>query len=191
MNPQKIKGNYIISFDLGEVVTDNSFVFTNSDRNTHLNYGSGLTGLWYLKDIEDRYSYRSVHFITQNAVNVKRARIRTAGAEGLRPALSSVYAAIIQFRLFRDLGLSDPLPDNCQIINFTKYNEWEKVDLSWTTPNAVDENTQEYYLGFRAVDLGLDDFNLQTAYVGETFNPFIDLEIDTAGMLIDYSGEVV
>ena len=191
MNPQKIKGNYIISFDLGEVVTDNSFVFTNSDRNTHVSYGSGLTGLWYLKDIEDRYSYRSVHFISQNAVNVKRARIRTAGAEGLRPALSSVYAAIIQFRFFRDIGLSDPLPDNDQIINFTKYNEWEKVDLSWTTPNAVDENANEYHIGFRAVDLGLDDFNLQASYVGETFNPFIDLEIDTAGMLIDYSGEVV
>lgn len=191
MYPIKIKGNYIISFDLGQVVTGNSFTFTNSDRNTHLPYGTGITGLWYLKDIEDRYNYRTVHFNSQNAINVKRARLRTAGAEGLRPAVSSIYAAIVQFRLFRDLALSDPLPDNDQIINFTKYNEWENVDLSWTTPNAVDENTKAYHLGFRAVDLGFDDFNLQASYVGESFNPFIDLEIDTAGMIIDYSGEVV
>lgn len=188
MYPQKIKGVYTISKDVSDVTA--GFTFTGADRNTVL-HAVGITGLWNLKDIEDRYNYRTVHPSANNAVNVLKARLRCVGAECLRAAMDYETAARVDFGFYDDSSLSNDTGDIPQIIFFHNFNVWEDVKIKWTFPKAVESGLRYVYIGVNEIYMWIDDYNVQTAYVGETFKVYLDLVIDTAGMLIDYSQEVV
>lgn len=183
-----IRGNYIIEGDLTSLL--NGYQFTGTDRNVNIIHSTGYGLLWELKAIEDRYNYRTAHFVANNKLKIKRARLSTPGAVGLRAAVDR-SAAIVSLNSCDGLGVWQSLGDPPIVLKFSRFNEWEDFDIGFLSEKAISAGFKQYYLEVSDLRLWIDDYNIQTAYIGETFGLSLEIEIDTAGMLIDYSGEVV
>lgn len=190
VNAKPIRGNYVIEGDLSSLL--NGYQFTGTDRDVDITNGSGLGLFWNLKAIEDRFSYRTAHFVANNKVKIKRARLNTPGAVGLRSGVSSTIAARVIIDSSGGPGNDwNPIGDPSIVLRFSKFNEWENFDLTFLSENAEDEGLDQFYFMINELRLWIDDYNIQTAYVGETFGLILEMEIDTAGMVIDYDGEIV
>lgn len=179
-----IKGKYILRAGLSSIV--NGYAFTAADRNAELSATDDFMLTLSCDDI-DRPINTAVSLISENRLNVLAARILTSGAPGLQPAANSSKAATILL-----VGRSDNDITSESLGGFTfgldYYNEWQDVGVTFL-PKKVNDN---YYL---SVDknyskLTLDDYNLQSAYEGETFSAYLELLVDTAGVL-DNGGNVV
>ena len=179
-----IKGKYILRAGLSSIV--NGYAFTNAARNAELSATDDFMLTLSCDDI-DRPINTAVSLISENRLNVLAARILTSGAPGLQPAANSSKAATILL-----VGRADNDITSESLGGFTfgldYYNEWQDVGVTFL-PKKVNDN---YYL---SVDnnyskLTLDDYNLQSAYEGETFSAYLELLVDTAGVL-DNGGNVV
>lgn len=184
MNPKKIKGQYTLRADITPIV--NGYTFTGADRNAE----SGAISDFMLNLACDEISrpiLNSVSLISDNKLFVKRARILTSGAEGLRRALNSSIAASVLI-----IGRSDDNTTSTALGGFTMgfdfFNKWQDVDFEFL-PQKVNDN---YYLSVdkQYSKIFFDDYNIQSAYVGETFKLTLEMIIDTAGVL-DVGGVIV
>lgn len=180
----KIKGKYTLRAGLSPIV--NGYTFTNNDRSAELGAASDFMLTLSCDDI-DRPINKVVSLISNNRLNVLRARLLTSGAPGLQPALNSSIAGSI---LLIGRATNDVAADSVGGFSFglDHFGEWQDVGVIFQ-PAKVNDN---YYL---SVDhtyskIFFDDYNLQEDYVGQTFNLFLELEIDTAGVL-DNGGVVV
>lgn len=190
VNAKPIRGNYVIEGDLTSLL--NGYQFTGTDRDADIVNGGGLGLLWNLKAIEDRYLYRTVHFVANNKVKIKRARLTTPGAVGLRSGASATQAAMVIIDSSNGPGGGwNPIGDPSVVLRFSKFNEWENFDLTFLSEEAEGEGLDQFYFMINELRLWIDDYNIQSAYVGETFGLILEMEIDTAGMVIDYDGEIV
>ncbi len=179
-----IKGKYILRASLSDLV--DGYTFTNDDRAAVLQPAADFLLNLSCDDI-DRPINTTVSLISENRLNVLAARIITSGAPGLQRAIDASKAATILL-----VGRSEYDITSESLGGFTfgidDFNEWQDVGVSFL-PKKVNDN---YYL---SVDhaysrITVDDYNLQSAYEGETFNAFLELMIDTAGVL-DNGGNVV
>lgn len=190
VNAKPIRGNYVIEGDLTSLL--NGYQFTGTDRDADIVNGSGLGLFWSLKAIEDRYLYRTAHFVANNKVKIKRARLNTPGAVGLRSGVSAgIAASVIIDSSGGPLNDWNPIGDPSIVLRFSKFNEWENFDLTFLSEEAEGEGLDQIYFMINELRLWIDDYNIQSAYVGETFGLILEMEIDTAGMVIDYDGEIV
>lgn len=180
----KIKGKYTLRAGLSPIV--NGYTFTNNDRSAELSAASDFMLTLSCDDI-DRPINKVVSLISNNRLNVLRARLLTSGAPGLQPALNSSLAASI---LIIGRATNDVAGDSVGGFSFglDHFGEWQDVDVIFV-PSKVNDN---YYLSIDHTysKIFFDDYNLQTEYEGQTFNLFLELEIDTAGVL-DNGGAVV
>lgn len=181
-----IRGNYIIEGDLTSLI--NGYQFTGTDRDANIIHSTGYFLLWELKAIEDRYNYRTAHFVANNKIKIKRARLSTPGAVGLRAAVNRP-SSIVSLSSCDDVPQS--LGDPPIVLKFSRFNEWEDFDLTFMSDKAISAGMNGFYLEVSDLRLWIDDYNIQTAYVGETFGLILEMEIDTAGMVIDYDGGIV
>lgn len=179
-----IKGKYTLRAGLSPIV--NGYAFTNADRNAELSATDDFMLTLSCDDI-DRPINTAVSLISENKLYVVAARILTSGAPGLQPAANSSKAATI---LLVGRAANDITSESLGGFTFglDHYNEWQDVGVTFL-PKKVNDN---YYL---SVDknyskLTLDDYNLQSAYEGETFSAYLELLVDTSGVL-DNGGEVV
>jgi hypothetical protein len=113
-------------------------------------------------------------------INIKRARIISGGADELQPAVGKVAAALkIKQGTVSD-GTFVPDVDSAEIpLVFSKWNEWEEKNFSIT---AKKDNTEFAISDDSAITV--DDYNVQTAYVGEEFSVTIEADVeltDTVG----------
>lgn len=184
MNPKKIKGQYTLRADITPIV--NGYTFTGADRNAE----SAATDDFMLSlscDEIDRPILNSVSLITNNKLFIKKARILTSGAEGLRRALNSSIAAsvLIVGRSANDVT-STALGGFTMGLDF--FNQWQDEDFEYL-PQKVNEN---YYLSIdkQYSKLYFDDYNIQDEYLGQTFKATLEMIIDTAGVL-DVGGVIV
>lgn len=190
VNAKPIRGNYVIEGDLTSLL--NGYQFTGTDRDVDIVNGSGLGLFWNLKAIEDRYLYRTAHFVANNKVKIKRARLNTPGAVGLRSGVSAgIAASVIIDSSGGPLNDWNPIGDPSIVLRFSKFNEWENFDLTFLSEEAEEEGLDQIYFMINELRLWIDDYNIQSAYIGETFGLILEMEIDTAGMVIDYDGEIV
>lgn len=180
----KIKGKYTLRAGLSPIV--NGYTFTNNDRSAELAAADNFMLTLSCDDI-DRPINKVVSLISNNRLNVLRARLLTSGAPGLQPALNSSVAASV---LIIGRATNDVAGDSVGGFSFglDHFGEWQDVGISFV-PFKVNDN---YYL---SVDhtyskIFFDDYNIQNEYVGQTFNLFLELEIDTAGVL-DNNGDIV
>ena len=88
----EIKGKYTLRAGLSPIV--NGYTFTNNDRSAELSAASDFMLTLSCDDI-DRPINKVVSLISNNRLNVLRARLLTSGAPGLQPALNSSLAASI------------------------------------------------------------------------------------------------
>lgn len=184
MDPKKIKGTYILRAGLDDIV--NGYTFTNNDRQVSLTANDAFMLNFTCEDIH-RPVNTDVSFISNNKLFIKRARVLTVGAPGLQGAANSAVAA--GFNVIAK-ATNSTSADNVGAFTFSLdfYNEWQELNIEFL-PTRVNDN---YYFSLDGVytSLTLDDYNLQSAYEGETFKAVLELEIDTAG-LFDHNGEVV
>lgn len=130
-----------------------------------------------------------VDFIKNNKIFIKRGRVITGGAEGLRTGINNLFAAEIGIM---DVGGGIAATNKQSVVlKFPKFNEWTEFNIPFEPYlRKNDENDiVELHIAYPVTDIHYDDYNIQTAYEGEGISLFIELEIDTAGVMIN--GEVV
>ena len=94
-------------------------------------------------------------------------------------------------------GSYDAIPADKMYLYFTRFNEWEEKDVNYFTDKILNRGFQDYsfYIDGGVMNnptfIAYDDYNVQSAYVGQGFGLYLDLEIDTAGIVRRSDGEVV
>ena len=129
------------------------------------------------------------NLIKQNKTVIKRGRVITGGAEFLRQAVNSAIAAEVGVMDFG--GGPTTLDSQSFVLNFPRFNEWTNFNVVFEPyKRRNDQNDDvELKIAYPVTDIHYDDYNIQKAYENENFSLFIELEIDTAGILIN--GEVI
>lgn len=177
----KILGKYILRASLEDFTT--GYTFSGANRQTVLNLGSSAMLSFDCSDIKRNNDTSALSFNSNAILKIRRARIVTTGAAGLRSALG--YKAAQIFLTARDSNdiASDAIGNCC--VSLDNYNEWENVNIDFM---PFTHSNQNYFMsasnsiGLENAFLSVDDFNIQADYVGETFKPYLELEVDTAGM---------
>lgn len=179
----KILGKYIIRASLASFST--GFTFQNADRDTRLTIAADEILNFACADLS-RPVNNAVSFVKNNILKVRGVRIITTGAEGLRGGLND-FASNLLFTAYSTNDTSAPL--NSFQVCVDRFNEWQPVNIDFLVDQ--DAPNENFYIGlnFNYSFMSLEDFNVQEDYIGEGFVPFVELEIDTAG-IFDYSGEL-
>jgi hypothetical protein len=186
MDKKQIQGNYNIIAEF-----TGAFMPPPTIANNNRSKGVGATVSIALdfKCVTEKSASQSVEFIKQNKIFIKRGRVITGGAEGLRTGITNMFAAEITIE---DVGGGMSM-QNKQYVNlkFPHFNEWTEFNIAFEPYlRTNDENDiVDLHIAYPVTDIHYDDFNIQSAYEGEGITLFIELEIDTAGIIIN--GEVV
>lgn len=179
MKNSKIQGKYLVEIDLTKF--SENFTFQGNNRNTILNPVGG-TYQPIIKMMNNSAINGSVSFIKNNVLKIKRAKIVTFGADGLRGGfdindVSNDVASIgliaaETYDLVNGYGEID--------LRFNRYNEWEDFNAEFMpNKNAPDK----YLFNVSGISsMSVDDYNIQTAYIGQGFKSKLVLDIDTAGL---------
>lgn len=138
------------------------------------------------------------YFNYENNFTIKRARLICSGVENARPALNSL-AARLNFAVVAGLGgkkLDNSDGDTLTnfALYFNKWEEWTEFNIN-VSPYKTKVDWSEYLSSQKAKPCSLmllehaqffsiDDFNFQSIYAGEKIYPYIEFEIDTAGLVL-------
>lgn len=162
---------------------------TIANDNRSKSVGAAVSVALDFKCVSEKSATQSVEFIKQNKILIKRGRVITGGAEGLRTGITNMFAAEITIE---DVGGGMSV-QNDQYVNlkFPHFNEWTEFNIAFEPYlRTNDENdVVDLHIAYPVTDIHYDDFNIQSAYEGQGISLFIELEIDTAGIKIN--GEVV
>lgn len=194
-----IQGHYYIQaplFNGGDPDQRDLYTYTNANRNGSVSFAQDCNLSFIQLDNAKPLNYGDVRaFITQGRLLIKRARIFTPGSPGICPAQGSRAARLIMLS-YRNIDGVDVSGDGFEI-KFDYYNEWQNLNYIFENYKFQQDNpTADYYLlkipGQSPAYMTVDDYNLQSAYEGETLRAFLELEIDCgAGMLNPNGPEVV
>lgn len=179
MQNSKIQGNYLIELDLTNF--SQNFTFQGNNRNTIL-HPVGGTYQPSIKRMNNTKFLNSYVFVKDNVLKIKRGKIVTFGADGLRGGfdVNDVSGDIANIDLI--LAELNDLSSNYGYITlrFNRYNEWEDFNAEL----LPDQNApSKYVFNIDSLSyLSVDDYNIQTAYIGQGFKSKLVLDIDTAGL---------
>lgn len=186
MSKKQIQGNYNIIAEFTGAFSPDPTI-GNDNRNKSRNASISVPLNFRCISLSGA-SYR-VKLIKQNKTVIKRGRVITGGAEFLRTALNSPIAAEVGII---DVGGGPTTIDNQSIVlNFPHFNEWTDFNIVFEPYKRINDESDdvELHIAYPVTDIHYDDYNIQNSYVGQKFSLFIELEIDTAGIL--FNGEVV
>lgn len=189
----QIQGKYTI-----RAVLNASYEFTGNDRSASFGFASSsvINTICATKPV---YGIGAARFLFENQISIRRARILAAGAEGLKAPKDGEFAAsiIMQIRQFID-GSGPTLASG--YIRFSRWGEWEEKNLVYRpyegTPNTWEGTTyaDKKPVSFYAIQQNslfkCDDYDISSAFVGETFTPVLEMEIDTAGIIETSQGTI-
>jgi hypothetical protein len=179
----KILGKYIVRASLDDFA--DGFTFANGDRDQRLTVNDDAVLNFECTDIT-RPLNNAVSFVSNNVLKIRAVRILTTGAEGLRGGLDD-KAANILFKAFADNTTTTPVGTFQVLVD--RFNEWCPVNIDFMARSAPNQN---FFIGIDHTYsfLSLDDYNIDENYVGQGFVPYVELDIDTAG-IFDYDGKLV
>lgn len=183
MAKKQIYGNYIISSNL--TANFPVYRFTGNNRNGNMspndpnvNFNCNSVG-----------SNVSVNFVTQNKIYIKRARLITPGCEGLRPGLNADAASLVFSAIEKD-GVLDN--NHFFTLEFKRFNEWENFNFFYEPYFGKILKTEEcsFRLALPPSGFNIDDYNIQSAYIGQPLSLWLEIEIDTNGLKTSL-GEII
>lgn len=178
MQNSKIQGNYLIEIDLTNF--SKNFTFQGNNRNTLLH---PVHGAYIARSVVMNNSAitGNVYFIRDNVLKIKRAKIVTIGADGLRGGFDILGANNIAQIILNAVEINDLSATYGEFsLSFNRYNEWEDFNAEFM-PNK--NAPQKYALSVDGIsDISVDDYNIQSAYLGQGFKSKLILDIDTAGL---------
>lgn len=129
--------------------------------------------------------------IYNNKLFIKRARIISRGA----PGLCSKRMTAAELELYIKVFGGDRLTPS-KGLYFVHWNEWQDVNVVFDCyDEPIDKTKFNSFLSF-ALDHSksyfyVDDYNIQSAYIGQKFRPQLELEITTTGMYCTNSTHTV
>lgn len=118
---------------------------------------------------------------------IRRARIISSGAAGVRAPTGS-RAAQVHLKLEKQLG--GELDD--VFLKFQNWNEWTEINATlrpyknkptWLDAEIVNHKPAFFVVDYNYSYYNVDDYNVQAAYVGQSFTPILELDVEAAGML--------
>lgn len=183
MAKQQIYGNYIIKSNL----TANFPVYHFSGNNRNGNRSPNVPFVNFT--CNSIGSNADVNFITQNKIYIKRARLITPGCEKLRAGLNSRAAALVFSAIEKD-GILDN--NHYFTLQFSRFNEWEKFNFFYEPYYGKILKTEEcsFKLALDPSYFNIDDYNIQSAYIGQPLSLWLEIEIDTNGLKTSL-GEII
>lgn len=108
-------------------------------------------------------------------ITIVRARLISAGAPGLDVAGRAAGVVNLHFK-GNTSGTSATVT-----LTFTKWNEWETMGVTTGTGGCVGSSASMVVEA--GSSFGLDDYNIDSAYIGESTYPIIELEVDSSGII--------
>lgn len=168
------------------------YEFTNNDRAADIGSAFDCNLDFTQKDSFSADSYNDLRkFLSNNKLLIKRARITTPGAPELQPSPGK-YAARLLLLSYADDGNGGTVNGNGLLLKIDHFNEWQDFNLWFENYDIASvDGSYKFYMQSTTWALHVDDYNLQTAYEGESLYAFLELEIDTAGLLIPGSNRLV
>lgn len=189
MNPKEILGTYIVEADLGSLISGFSG-FTGTNRNVLLTNNSFTLDL-HIKNSRYSVTYSAVDFLINNVLNIKRFRVRTPLAPDLRVGLYNETK--LSFQPFLIDGSA--FGGKAFTLNVPYYNQWIECDYHYKPFEGATLSPGDIRYRLDTVQtatlFSVDDFNIQSDYLGETFQALLDLDIDTSGLYYKYTGGVI
>lgn len=184
-----IQGQYTLRAAIytgGDPANRDIYTYTNAARNADITFSQNCDLDFQQIDPENPSNLGySRCFISNATSRVLRARIVTPGSPGVQPALGSLAANILLTAYALDAD-NNRHEGSSWMLRLDNYNEWQTLNLKFKT-FALKSISDHFYftiLGQGPSYLTVDDYNLQSAYEGETLRAFLELEIDnSAGML--------
>lgn len=192
--------NYILQAN-----TQCSYTLTGSNRNATFNIGNQDKVISAFVLANDVIISPVKGFLNyENLCTIKRARLVPSGAYGARPSPVSVAGRL---NIAVVAGIDGKKLDNTDgdtlavfALYFENWDEWTEFNIN-VEPFKTKINWEEYQhdadkkpCSFKILEhaqfFSIDDFNIQSAYIGQNVYPMIDFEIDTAGIVLQ-NGAIV
>lgn len=189
MDKKSICGVYNIIANITDCFNSSGILLANSGRNVNVNAAHGNKLSFNLVSNGTYSEY--VRFIKQNVLKIKKARLITVGAEGLRAGNAYTMAASIMLEPRKEDDQSGTSNNFC-VLKFPRFNEWTEfnIDLNLWQNSTITGDVVHLGLVSQMSDIHFDDYNIQSAYVGERFKLSLEMIVDTAGM-IKWNGGII
>lgn len=146
--------------------------FAGNDRAAHIDISADKNVDMHL--LSDIRGSKALLGINSN-VAIVRARLVAAGAPGLDVVDRPAGTVKIHFK-------GDVSGESATtVLTFMKWNEWTTMGITTGTGGCVGASASMVVEA--GSSFGLDDYNIDSAYVGEAVYPIIELEVDTSGII--------
>lgn len=160
------------------------YEFTDNDRNVDVASAYRCDLDFTQQDTLSVDSYDGFRrFLVNNKLLIKRARLITPGSSELQPSPGQ-RAANILLQSYAADGDGNETEGNAIKLKFDFFNQWEEFNV-WFENFSIDSanGTYKFKMPSGYWNLNVDDYNLQVAYKNEPLYAFLELEIDTAGLI--------
>lgn len=174
MANNKISGSYLIQ--TAQYVS--SYILTGQTRSGKAEETVIIDSNWLDMSngsLNDRY----LDFQTKNKLHITAVKITAKGGDGLRPSPSK-NAGIFQL-VFKG---ADNTKFYGPIFEIGKFNEWQETD-DIIEPFKHKLKGDKYGISFSYPEFNIDDYNIQSAYVGKPVFFIVEMKIKTAGIILD------
>ena len=160
------------------------YEFTDNDRNVDIGSAYRCDLDFVQQDTLSIDSYNGARrFLVNNKILIKRARLVTPGSSELQPSPGE-HAAILLLQSYADDGDGNETEGNAIQLKFDFFNKWEEFNVWFENFNIVSgDGTYKFKMPDTRWHLNVDDYNIQSAYKNEKLFAFLELEIDTAGLI--------
>lgn len=184
---KQIQGKYFLQANI-----PTSYTLTGADRAGSM----GLNDLTELivESINSPGVSNRVYFPVEHVVTIKRVRIGANGGPGIQGGVNH-YAGQFILSMARDDGEGNVTKfDECPVI-IPNWGEWYDVNMSLRPYKRTGGDTSAEFVGM-AIEKTLDavamfyvdDFNIQEDFVGQGVTPILQMEIETAGLVVSSNG---
>lgn len=124
-------------------------------------------------------------------VTISRARIIPSGGFGTQPP-EKKRAAQVYLKLVKN----DFTELDTRLLKFPSWGEWydinatlrpHKTQTTWTPGEIANHKPVHFMIDYVQTYFNVDDYNIDNAYKGQTMTPILEMELETAGGMIESS----
>lgn len=154
-------------------VLDSSYTFTGSARQASFGVAANAALECHALSfaLSDKVQFKGGQF------RIVRARLLASGALGLAPGKEKIAGKV---KLKFVTGGEDA--SGSFELSFAKWDEWVNQDLRIGVKDSVVGKDCELEVIKNSTTFTCDDFNVDSAYVGQTVVPMLELEIEANGV---------
>lgn len=158
-----------MKYNIIAALTGLQYTFTGADDDAQAESASDET--LTLKIVNGSSVIDNAKLSNASPFKIKRVRLRSSGAEGLTKP-QGVFAG----RLLLSFVGSDSTEKSASTLTISNWNEWEEKDIS---VSACDGDKCSIVLKTGSL-VNIHDFNVQDEYVGQSFTPMLEMEVEYA-----------